>query len=196
MEEHNFGKGEFIIWEGEPSPGLFVVKSGSVKLFRSSPTMKEQIVSIVRPGECFECVSLFDHGPAPVSAQTLEASKLYFLPASDFDALLSTHPQVASTLASVLAGRLRSLVHMLGDFSTRKIYPRLAKLLYQLSEQHGEKLIVSASLPLNQQHLACMLGCSRQAVNSSLRRLAQEGIIKVEKRRIIVLKPQSLRTIK
>src|SRR3972149_3692210 len=124
VREQSFNKGQVIFLEGESCPGLFVVKSGSVKLYRSSPEGEEQIVRMVHRGGCFECVPLLDGGTNPVSAQALEASDLYLLPTSDFDALFANNPRLSLTFSSIMARRLRSLVNVVGDFSVRRISPR------------------------------------------------------------------------
>ncbi len=78
------------------------------------------------------------------------------------------------------------------DFSFRRVPSRVAKLLLQLGERRGEGSAVSTSQPLTQQHLACVVGCSRQVLNSTLREMVKENIIKIERRHIIVLKPEAL----
>ena len=193
--ERSFAKGEVIILEGDPCPGVFVVKSGSVKLYRVSSEGEEQIVRMVHRGGCFECAPIFDKGPNPMSAQALAATKVYLLPASDFRSVLSTQPQALLSILSILATRLRSLLSMVDDFSFRRVSARLARLLLQLSERQSETLVVSPSLSLNQQHLACMLGCSRQIVNSSLRKLVGDNIIRMEGHRIVILKPEVLKRV-
>ncbi|HEY83277.1 MAG TPA: Crp/Fnr family transcriptional regulator [Dehalococcoidia bacterium] len=193
-KELSFGKGEIIILQGEKCPGLFLVKSGSVKLFRASPQGEEQIMYIVRRGGCFECVPLFDGGPSPVTAEALEASEVLLIPASDFWAMFDAHPQALLDIIRILAMRLRFFLNTVEDFSFRRVYSRLAKLLLQSSEQSGEALTAPVH-QLNQEQLACVLGCSRQVVNNSLRRMAKNGLIKMEGRRIIVLKPEALRKI-
>ena len=195
VSERSYAKGEVFMLEGEPCPGLFVVKTGSVKLYRSSPEGEEQIVRLVHRGDCFECVPFFDGGTNPVSAQALEASSVYFLPAAEFKWMLANCPDVAMAFAPILAKRLRSLVSLVGDFSHRRVYPRLARLLCQLSERKDGRVVVSPSTPLHQQHLACMLGCSRQVVNTSLRRLVKEGVIGMEGHQILVLNLETLRKV-
>lgn len=195
VKEQSFNKGEIILLEGDPCPGLFVVKTGAIKLYRSSPTGDEQIMRIVHPSGCFECTPLFDGGPNPLSAQTLEASKLYLIPASSFELLVSTHPEIVLQFVPILAMRIRYFLDMVEDFSFRRVFSRVAKLLLQLGAQDGKALVVSPSPPLNQQHLACIVGCSRQVLNGSLRKLVRDGIIKMERRRIIVLKPEALREL-
>src|SRR3989304_4063512 len=66
--EREFAKGEIILQEGDPCPGLFIIRSGSVKLYRTSLHGDEQIMRVVHSGGCFECAPLFDKGPNPVSA--------------------------------------------------------------------------------------------------------------------------------
>ena len=195
VREQTYGKDELLMLEGEPCPGLFVVKSGSVKLFRSSQHGQDQIVRIVERGGCFECVPFFDGGTNPVSASTIEPTEAYFLPAAEFEWMLVNCPEVLATFAPILARRLRSLVCTVGDFSHRQVYPRLARLLRQLSEQRDGQMVVSPSSPLHQEHLACMLGCSRQAVNSALRRLVAEGSIRMEGHRIVIMDAEALRNI-
>ncbi|OGO22097.1 MAG: hypothetical protein A2144_05935 [Chloroflexi bacterium RBG_16_50_9] len=195
VRELSFSKGQVILLEGESCPGLFLVKSGSVKLYRSSPDGEEQIVRIVHRGGCFECVPLLDGGTNPVSAQALEATDLYLLPTADFDTLFLQNPRLSLTFSAIMARRLRSLVNVVGDFSVRRVSSRLAALLSQLAEKQGEALVVSPSVPLSQQHLACMLGCSRQSVNSALRRLVTDNIIRMEGHRIIVLDPEALKRV-
>lgn len=195
FREQSYEKGEIVFVEGEPCPGLFVVKTGSVKLYRTSPEGEEHYVGMIRQAGCFECAPLFDKGSNPVSAVALAPSTLYFLPASIFHSLIKSHPQIVLGIVPVLAMRLRSLIGMVEDLSFRPAYSRLANLLLQLAERYGEVMVVWPSQGLNQQHLACMLGCSRQVVNVSLRKMVKAGIIKMEARRIVVLQPDALRHI-
>lgn len=192
LREVAYGRDEIILLEGERCPGLFVIKSGSVKLYRSSPEGEEHIVRVLGPGGCFECAPLFDRGPNPVSAQAMEDSVLFLLPASAFDNIM-LNPEVSLRFARVLSLRLRALLNQVEDMSFRPVGARLARLLLQMAEPEGEVLAVTQSRLINQQHLACMLGCTRQIVNASLSKLARQGLIRRVDRRIVVLKPGELR---
>ncbi|MDP2731196.1 MAG: Crp/Fnr family transcriptional regulator [Dehalococcoidales bacterium] len=190
--ERYFSKGELLLQEGDPCPGLFVLQSGSVKLYRASLTGEEQIMRVIRPGGCFECAPLFDKGPNPVSAQALESCKAVFIPAASFNLLISNYPEVALQFVPILAMRLRDFLNTIEDFSFNTVSRRIAKLMLQLGERQDEDRHISLSVPLTQHHLACIVGCSRQVLNAYLQELIKKGIIKIEKRRIIVLKPESL----
>lgn len=189
-----FTKGELLILEGEPCPGVFVVEQGTVKLYRTSPEGKEHIVRLVHPGGCFECAPIFDGGTNLTSAQAIEAARAYLLPAADFQSAVSTQPLALLEVLATMSLRLRSLLSMVEDFSFRRVPSRLANLLLQLSERGNGSSVISS--PLNQQHLSCMLGCSRQAVNSALQKLSRAGIITIDGRRIVVLKPEALKELR
>ncbi|MBI2854617.1 MAG: Crp/Fnr family transcriptional regulator [Chloroflexi bacterium] len=192
LQETPYRKEEVIFFEGDPCPGLFIVKSGRVKLYRSSPNGDEHIVRVLGPSGCFECAPLFDGGPNPVSAQAMEDCILYFLPAQAFHAIL-TNPEVTMSFVRVLALRLRGLLNQVEDMSFRTVRARLARLLLQMSGPAIESVAEAPLTLLNQHQLACMLGCTRQMVNSSLGSLAREGIIRKDGRRIVILKPDELK---
>lgn len=191
--ECNYSKDAVVFFEGDPCTGLFIIKAGRVKLYRSSPGGDEHIVRVLGTGGCFECAPLFDGGPNPVSAQTMDESTLFFLPAEAFRSILHT-PGIAFQFASVLSLRLRSLLNQVEDMSFRPVGARLARLLLQMGEHdNGTRSEKSSLKQLNQQHLACMLGCTRQMVNTSLGKLVREGLVRKEGKRLIVLKPDELR---
>ena len=60
-------RGEVILFEDDPADALYFVVSGAVKIFKTSVEGKEQILNIVRPGESFNDVPIFDDGPNPAS---------------------------------------------------------------------------------------------------------------------------------
>src|SRR5512136_579236 len=69
--EKTIDRAENIVLEGEPAASLYFVASGVVKVFKTSTEGKEQILSIVRPGESFNDISVFDGGMNPASAQAM-----------------------------------------------------------------------------------------------------------------------------
>jgi CRP/FNR family transcriptional regulator len=190
--EQSFSKGEIILLEGEPCPGLFILKTGSVKLYRTSDMGNEQIMRVVGARGCFECAPLFDHGRNPISAQTLEPSKVVFILAASFDTLINDYPEVALQFAQILSMRLRTSLNTIGDFSFKPVSSRIAKLLLQMGEREHNKRQFSLSVPLTQHNLSCIVGCTRQSVNNSLQEMARNGIIVIKNRTIVVLQPQRL----
>jgi len=110
--EKTLQRGEMILMEGEPAGALFFVASGAVKVFKTSGEGKEQILSIVRPGESINDVSIFDDGPNLTSAQAMGPVVLYGIRRGELEVILRDHPQVALNVSKVLAGKVRTLASL------------------------------------------------------------------------------------
>ena len=188
--EKTVERGEIILLEGEPSEALFFVASGAVKVFKTSPDGKEQILKIVRPGESFNDVPAFDDGLNPTSAQAMGPVALYGLRNSDLKAVLQSYPAVARNVIKVLAEQVRQLVSLVEDLSFRRVLSRVAKILL---ENAGDG--VGPGPRLTQQEMAAMAGTVREVVGRSLKSLEENGAIRLERHRIVITDKPALQEI-
>jgi CRP-like cAMP-binding protein len=187
-----FQSGEIIFSEGDNCAGLYVVQTGSVRIFKSSAGGREQVLSIDGPGSSIAELPVFDGGNYPASAQALSDSALLFFSRTDFQTLCLQHPQVALKVLRVIGGRLRRLVGIIEELSFTTVRHRLIALLLRLEKSEGarEGEAVVITLPANNSELAAQIGTVRELVSRNLSRLQAEGLIEVENRsvRIISLK--------
>lgn len=96
--------GELIVLEGEPAAGLYVVRSGKVRVFKTSPQGKEQVLIVLGPGESFNDVPVFDGGANPASVQAAApGTSVWVVPSSLVNHLLMTNPRIVSNVVRVLA---------------------------------------------------------------------------------------------
>lgn len=174
-------RGDIIALEGEPVEALYFVGSGAVKMFKTSADGKEQILNIVRPGESFNDVPIFDSGPNPASAQAMGHVVLYGIGKRDLDVVLRDYTQVALNVIHVLVGRVRHLVSLVEDLSFRQVVGRVAKILLEYA---GDG--TGPSQRLTQQEMAAMTGTAREVVGRSLKALEKEGAIRIDRHRIVV----------
>ena len=70
--------GEIIFGEGEPCSGLYVIESGHVRIFKSSASGREQVLSIDGPGSSMAELPVFDGGNYPASASAIDDAHLLF----------------------------------------------------------------------------------------------------------------------
>lgn len=189
LSEHTLAKGEVLLLEGEPSPGLYLVKSGQVRIFKSSPEGREQVLLIARPGDTFNDAPVFDGGPNPASASALEPSTVYLIPRETLLSLVASCP-AALAIIKLLATRLRHLTTVVENLSFRSVVSRLASMLLDLAVVEGG----AAPVPrLTQDEMAARVGSVRDVIGRALRTLEKSGAIKLEGRRIIVVAPEKLR---
>jgi CRP-like cAMP-binding protein len=188
--EKTADRAEMVLLEGEPAAHLYFVASGVVKVFKTSAEGKEQILNIVRPGESFNDVPIFDGGPNPVSARAMGPILLYGIKKSDMEAILRNHPRIALNVIKVLARRVRHLLSLVEDLSFKHVIGRVAKIL--LEHTGGE---MGHGLRLTQQEMAAMAGTAREVVGRSLKALEDEGAIKLDHHRIIIVDKEALKEI-
>lgn len=179
--EKRVDRGEMVVLEGEPAAHLYIVGSGAVKVFKTSADGKEQILSIVRPGESFNDVAIFDGGPSPASARTMGPVVLYTIAKDDIEAILRVHPHMALNVIRVLAERMRDLLELVEDLSFRHVISRVARILSEQVEAEA-----GSGPRLTQQEMAAMAGTAREVVGRSLKILEEEGAIKLDRHRIII----------
>ena len=188
--EKTVDRGEMILLEGEPAENLYFVASGVVKVFKTSVEGKEQILSIVRPGESFNDVSIFDGEPNPVSAQAMGPVLLYGIKKNEMEAIVQNHPQIAMNVIKVLVKRVRHLLSLVEDLSFKHVIGRVAKILVE--HVGGE---ISRGRRLTQQEMAAMAGTAREVVGRSLKELEEAGAIKLDRHRIIITDKEALQKI-
>ena len=188
--EKTVDRAEMVSLEGELTPNLYFVASGVVKMFKTSAEGKEQILSIVRPGEPFNDVPIFDGGPNPASVRAMGPVLLYGIKKNDMETIFRNYPQVALNVIKVLANRVRHLVSLVEDLSFKHVIGRVAKILL---EHVGSEM--GRGPRLTQQEMAAMAGTAREVVGRSLKALEEEGAIKLDRHRIIITDKEALKEI-
>ena len=183
-------RGELLALEGEPAEELYFVASGVVKILKTSLEGKEQILSIVRPGESFNDVPIFDGGTNPASAQSMGPVVLYGIRKADLEATIAQHPQLALNVSKVLASRVRNLVSLIEDLSFKQVIGRVAKILLENSDNRSDP-----KPHLTQQEMAAMAGTAREVVGRSLKALEEKGAIRLERHRIVIKDREALNQI-
>lgn len=179
--------GETIFNEGDPCQGFYVVESGEVKIFKTAPSGREQVLTLDRAGNSVAEIPVFDGGPYPASGIATVDTALLFVSKRDFRALVLEHPEVGLKVLKNVGGRLRRLVGLIEELSFTTVRGRLAMLLARLVRTSGEATERGheATLPPNQE-LAAQIGTVRELVSRNLGRLQVEGLIRLDGKRLIV----------
>ncbi|ABF39367.1 transcriptional regulator, Crp/Fnr family [Candidatus Koribacter versatilis Ellin345] len=189
-----YPNGEMIFSEGDACAGLFVVQSGHIRIFKSSASGREQVLSIDGPGSSVAELPVFDGGSYPASAVAVTDCTLLFLSKQDFHALCMKYPEMALKVLRVVGGRLRRLVGIIEELSFTTVRHRLVALLLRLAKTEGNKTEqgITITLPAHNQELAAQIGTVRELVSRNMSRLQQEGMIEQDGRTVILKDPMGL----
>jgi len=188
VTKRRFGRGELLFNEGDPCIGLFLVASGKIRIFKMSPTGREQVLAMEGPGSSFAELPVFDGGNYPASASALEDSEVLFISRKDFQSFCRAHPDVGLKVIEVVGWRLRRLIGIIEDLSFTTVRQRLIALILRMAQTSGasSKAGVEVELTTSHQDLAAELGTVRELVSRNLSRLQAEGFLEVDGRKIVV----------
>ncbi len=191
MRIRRFRRGETVFHVGDPGDALFIVMSGSIKITLPADTGDEAILATLRPGDFFGELALLDGAPRSATAIAIESTETYVLPRDRFRALIATEPVMRDALLATMAAEVRRLTHHVEELHFLDITGRLASRLARLAGESGATAQPDGSIrlagPLTQGDLAAMISCTRQSVNKLLGMFTDDGLIRLERDRIVVL---------
>ncbi|RXZ76725.1 Crp/Fnr family transcriptional regulator [Paenibacillaceae bacterium] len=180
----NYQKGSTLFWEKEEGNELFIIRSGAVKIYRQEDS-REIILALFNEGDFFGEMAMFgDNHVRSASANTLEKTTVYILKRDDFLYLLAKSPDIFIKILNTTLERLRRANELIADLAMNSAYPRIARLLIRLLEDHKGKQVVRPKLTHNQ--IADMTATSRETVTKILSEMQNKGQIEIVNRQIIV----------
>jgi CRP/FNR family transcriptional regulator len=192
------GAGHVLFTAGEPCRGLYMIESGRVRIYRTNPEGREQILHVEGAGRAVAELPLFDDGPYPASAVTTEETRLVFLPRATFEYLYRTHPDIAQAVIRALGRRLRHLVQLAETLAFRDVAARLALLLVGYAERVGVETPDGIELVLDrtQEELAHEIGTARESVSRAMKELRRKGLIwPIDRERLLIPNLARLRAL-
>jgi CRP-like cAMP-binding protein len=173
-----------IFWEGDIETNLFYLQYGWLKVIKTAPDGREQVLRFLGPGEIFNEIGVFARRPNPATALALEEAGIWLIPRDALEKILLAHPQTALQIMENMAERFISLVALTADLSLRTVEARLAKLLL---EQADEGDVIPRRRWATQTELAAHLGTVPDVLSRIFRELTRSGLIEMDKHQIRIL---------
>lgn len=182
--------------QGGPPTGLYVLRSGRVKLYRQSKE-KCQILALPAAGDCLGAESLPTGAPSPYSATTLTPAAIIHVPPRALQSLLDEHPDFQEIFLRLITDRLKQFVTLVHDLAFRDVTSRLAMVLLARAEAEGQRRDDGIILDrlLSQQEYADMVGTAREVVYRTFKRFEADGLVRLTRSSILIRDLDSLRAI-
>src|SRR5581483_4558193 len=109
-----FAVGDVLFREGDPSDGLYIILSGSVRVSAADERGEIQ-VAIARRNEVVGEMGVLDGEPRSATVTAAEPGSAYFLPSRPIIALLEQSPITCMRLMAILARKLRETNASIAD---------------------------------------------------------------------------------
>ena len=183
-------RNEVLFAVAERATSIYVVVSGTFRVFTSSMQGTEPTLALIHEGEMVGELGVLDDVPRSASIAALRRSEIVEVPAESFRAAYHSDPAIPRQMVTMLAARLRTVTDGLADLAYLDLGGRLAKYLLNESQRQGRPTI---TLTLTQSELGQMLGGARQTVNQVMHTLEEAGLIVLEGRRVQIVDERGLR---
>jgi len=170
-EKKRYAQGDMIFLEGEPGECFYHLISGSVKMVKTSSEGKETVIKIIKPGEIFAEVILFENDRYPVTALAVSETEALCIHKRVFIGMLD-NPDVRERFIKVLISKQRYLSERIHYLSTLDVEERFFKYLIQ---NFGRRESYEISIP--KKEIASTIGTIPETFSRLLLRLRKRNII-------------------
>jgi CRP-like cAMP-binding protein len=182
-----FARREVLFHEGDPGNSLHLVSRGHVALRIHTPLGDVATMRIVRPGDFFGELAVVSPGPRNATAAALDAVETIAVDRELLTGLRADHPQIESILIEALVTEVRRLAHQVVEAMYVPVDKRVWRRLEEMTLVFGADGTPETTIPITQDVLAQLSGCTRPTANRVLRSGEDAGIIAMARGRIEIL---------
>jgi CRP/FNR family transcriptional regulator, cyclic AMP receptor protein len=193
-----FNKDEIIFLKGDSGSGLYLIRSGKVKICVIDRNGFELIFTFLSGGDLLGEIAVLDGKARSATAIAVDNTDMLYLGRKEFLEFLKTSPQACIDIITMLSQRLRRVSNQLEEVSFLDVSGRIARSILEMtgSSFHNvanvEHQLICA---ISQEELAKVIGASRVMVNKVLNSYVDLGFISIARKKITVLNIHELNRI-
>lgn len=192
-----YKKGSVIFHEYDKGDAFFFVKSGKVKIFKTSFDGRDITLNILEEGSIFAEVTLFNDINYPATAMVLEESEIGMILNKDIEKLILKNTSLALQIIKLLNKRLYKSQSTIKDMAFSDTFVRVTNVLIDLSSSHG--IVTNNGIEINmnitRQDIADMVGTTRETVSRIIADLKRDGFIETNSKKIIIIDAENFKKL-
>ncbi|MBC8503590.1 MAG: Crp/Fnr family transcriptional regulator [Anaerolineales bacterium] len=194
LHQHTYQANTNIITAEQPGEVVYIVRSGTVKIFMLQEDGTMVILAILGAGDVVGEMSLIDSAGRSANVLTLEKSTLLWMDRDSFWGCLEEFPEINYNLVRILSRRVRLANEQIQALASLDVYGRLARQFLAFAEKYGEpdsdgEILIP--IHLTQSELADLVGASRRRVNQVMGNFKRQKYISVNASGYITVKDRS-----
>jgi len=173
--------GEYLFVQGGPADTMWLIKAGSVKLWKTTEDGRVLTLDIRKAGDLLgEDVLIEDGGEYPVSATCLEPTVLCGIDRKTFESIVHKYPSVGIVVIRNLSRRIDLLSSKLGALSELNLEDRLYEVLANVARDMGTPAPGgwNIAFPLTHEEIGFLVGAHRVSVTRALGKLRETGRVR------------------
>jgi CRP/FNR family transcriptional regulator len=187
-----FAKQQMIFRQGQDCPGVYVVNTGMVRVFKTAPSGKEHVLHMVAPGQTFAEVAAIGNFQCPAHAEAVVATECVLIPIDRFRHAMAQDHHLCLEMMTGLSFWVRRLISLMEDLVLRDALGRTARFLIESEVQPDG----TVKLPSLKRHVASHLNLTSETLSRTLSRLIEAGlVVELDRNRVELIDRAQLRAI-
>lgn len=184
-----FKKRQNIFTEGTYPAGIFFIRKGKVKKYKSLNGGKEQIIYVCSEGELLGYAAFLSDERYPDSAASLTDATIGFLSKEKLLKLLDQYDELSKMLMKNLSHEFGVLVNFIATYTQKSVRERVALTLLILQEKFKDNVNENNEIQivLTRQDFANIVGTAVATLVRLLHDLKEEHLIRTQGRKIVIL---------
>ena len=177
----NIAAGGDLFRQGDPADSMYLIKMGSVKLWKVTEEGRVLTLDIRKAGDLLGESVLLEKGEYPVSATCLEPTLTCGIDRKTFEKLVVEYPRVGLAVIRNLTLRIEHLSGKVGAMAEPILDDRLYAVLVNVAREVGAHAPGgwTIAFPLTHEEIAFLVGAHRVSVTRTLGRLREMGKISI-----------------
>jgi len=183
-----FRKKQNIFTEGTYPAGIYFIKKGKVKKYKSLNGGKEQILYVCSEGELLGYAAFLSEEMYPDSAASLTDATIGFLSKDKLLKLLNEYDELSKMLMKNLSHEFGVLVNFIATFTQKTVRERVALTLLILQEKFKDDIDENNEIQINltRADFANIVGTAVATLVRLLHDFKEENLIRTQGRKIII----------
>jgi CRP-like cAMP-binding protein len=180
---------QVIFYEDSPATGIYYIKEGLVKKYKTGQDEKEQIFYISKSGDLIGFHSILSNENYFDSAAAMEDSIISFIPKEVFQDLIAKSPTLSNLLLKSISHEFGVLINTITVISQMSVRERLALYLLILKEKFRDVNAAKnkkTEIKISRDDLAAIVGTAKESVVRLLHDFKVDNIIETKGKIIII----------
>lgn len=184
LYQKNYPVNTMVLTEGQPGEVVYLIISGTVKIFTTHSDGTEVIVNILGAGDTLGEMSIMEDSVGrSASAVTLEDSEIMWMQREAFQRFLADYPRICKNLVLILNDRLRLTTEQIQSYAALDVNGRVARQILAFDQRYGQETEDGSTvipIRLTQSDVSELVGASRKRVNQIMVMFKRQGLISVD----------------
>lgn len=192
-KEYIFTRGEVIRKEGDPIKSFLYLRRGLVKLYKTDKSGKDQILSINKPTDFINLLSIFSNSTYKYSISALEETHVCDVKLKVMMDVIKNNSVFGLSVLNRISRISDEIIETRFEINQKQVKGRVAHILLFLSDNIYKKN--SFRMPITRREVGELISMTTENTIRTLSEFRKDGIIDIQGKTITILDYERLQNV-